>query len=112
MFVVTLRFSANKAKAPQLMGGHNAWIRQGFEDGIFLLTGSLQPSAGGAVLAHNISRTDLEARLREDPFVAEDVVSPDILEIAPGQIDDRLAFLKVQALKATIPGPDGPPRCR
>lgn len=95
MFVVTLRFSANKAKAPQLMAGHNAWIRQGFDDGIFLLTGSLQPSAGGAVLAHNISRTDLEARLREDPFVAEDVVSTDILEIAPGRTDDRLVFLKV-----------------
>jgi len=94
MFVVTLRFSANKAKAPQFMAGHNAWIRQGFEDGIFLLTGSIQPSAGGAVLAHNISRTDLEARLKEDPFVAEDVVSTDIIEIAPGRTDDRLVFLK------------------
>lgn len=94
MFVVTLRFSANKAKAPLFIAGHNAWIRQGFEDGIFLLTGNLQPSAGGAVVAHNISRTDLEARLKEDPFVAEDVVSTDILEIVPGRTDDRLVFLK------------------
>jgi len=94
MFVVTLKFSANKAKAPALMEGHNAWIKGGFDEGIFLLSGSIQPSAGGAVLAHNTSRADLETRIQEDPFVAEDVVTADILEIAPSRTDDRLAFLK------------------
>lgn len=94
MFVVTLKFSANKAKAPALMEGHNSWIKQGFDEGVFLLTGSVQPSAGGVVLAHNTSRADLETRIQEDPFVAEDVVTADILEIAPGRTDDRLAFLK------------------
>jgi len=94
MFVVTLKFSANRAEAARYMDGHNAWIRRGFGDGIFLLTGSLAGGAGGAVLAHNISRDDLDARLREDPFVAERVVDADILEIAPGRVDDRLAFLQ------------------
>ncbi|NEJ03328.1 YciI family protein [Rhizobium ruizarguesonis] len=93
MFVVTLKFSANKARASALMEGHNAWIKQGFEDGIFLLTGSLQQNAGGAVLAHNTSRADLEMRLQQDPFVVGGVVSADILEIATGRTDDRLAFL-------------------
>ncbi|HEV7372541.1 hypothetical protein [Arenibaculum sp.] len=94
MFVVTLRFSTNKAQAPRHMDGHNAWIRRGFEDGIFVLTGSLPGGAGGAVLAHNVSREELEALLREDPFVAETVVDADILEITPGRTDERLAFLK------------------
>jgi len=94
MFVVTLKFAANKAAAPRLMEGHNAWIRQGFEDGVFLLTGSMQPALGGAVLAHGISRTEIEARVAADPFVAEQVVSAEILEIAPGRLDERLAFLK------------------
>ena len=95
MFVVTLKFSANKAKAPALMEGHNAWLKRGFDEGIFLLSGSIQPSAGGAVLAHNTSRADLETRVQQDPFVVEDVVTAGILEIAPGRTDDRLAFLKV-----------------
>ncbi|CAO3411553.1 YciI family protein [Azospirillum largimobile] len=94
MFVVTLRFSANRAEAARHMDGHNAWIRRGFEDGLFLLAGSLPGGAGGAVLAHGLSRDDLDARLREDPFVAEQVVEADILEIAPGRVDDRLAFLR------------------
>lgn len=94
MFIVTLRFSANKAKAAAFMEGHNAWIQRGFHDGVFLLTGSLQPSAGGAVLAHNVSRTDLESRVKDDPFVAEDIVSAEIVEITPGRTDERLSFLK------------------
>lgn len=94
MFLVTLRFSANKAKAAAFMEGHNAWIQRGFDDGIFLLTGSLQPSAGGAVLAHNVSRADLESRVKDDPFVAEDIVSAEIVEITPGRTDERLSFLK------------------
>lgn len=94
MFVVTLRFSANKAQAPHFMEAHNAWITQGFEDGVFLLTGSVLPGIGGAVLAHNLSRSELETRVKADPFVKEGVVTADILEIAPGRTDDRLAFLK------------------
>lgn len=93
MFLVTLKFSAKKAKAAQFMDGHNAWIRRGFDDDIFLLTGSLQPAAGGVVLAHNVSRADLETRVKDDPFVAEDVVQAEIVEIKPGKTDERLAFL-------------------
>ena len=93
MFVVTLKFGPNKERAPALMEAHNAWITEGFKSGVFLLTGSLQPKAGGAVLAHNITREDLEVRMQADPFVVEGVVVPDIIEIAPGRTDERLAFL-------------------
>jgi uncharacterized protein YciI len=92
MFVVLLTFSGNKAKAGQFMDGHREWIKRGFDDGIFLLTGNLQPS-GGAVVAHNTSLTALQSRLADDPFVAEDVVSAEIIEIAPSKTDERLNFL-------------------
>ena len=92
MFVVALRFSANRSQAASFMQGHNDWIRRGFDDGVFLLTGSLK-AGGGVVLAHGLSREELEARVQADPFVAEDVVRPEILEIAPGRSDERLAFL-------------------
>lgn len=93
MFVITLRF-ADKSRAPAFMDGHNAWLRQGFEDGIFLAAGSLQPNGGGAILAHQADRTAIEARIQDDPFVREGVVSADILEFTPGRTDERLAFLK------------------
>ena len=93
MFVVLLRFSDKKALAGQFMEGHNAWIKRGFDDGVFLLTGSLQPKLGGGIVAHNTSLSDLQVRLNDDPFVAHDIVRAEILEITPGQTDARLAFL-------------------
>ncbi|MBL8571193.1 MAG: hypothetical protein JNK84_19135 [Phreatobacter sp.] len=93
MFIATLKF-ADRSRASQLMEGHNSWLRRGFDDGVFLLAGSLQPGLGGVILAHNLSKADLEARVLEDPFVAEGVVTAEILDIAPARADERLAFLK------------------
>jgi hypothetical protein len=93
LFLVLLRFSTNRAQASQFMDGHNAWIMRGFEDGVFLLTGSAQPAAGGVIFAHNTSRAELETRLQKDPFVAGGVVTAEVLHIAPGRTDERLAFL-------------------
>jgi uncharacterized protein YciI len=93
MFTVLLRFSDNKARAGEFMEGHKDWIKAGFDDGIFLLVGSLEPNSGGGIIAHNVSRADLERRVANDPFVAENVVTAEILEISPARTDDRLAFL-------------------
>ncbi|WP_327304038.1 hypothetical protein OG730_10730 [Streptomyces sp. NBC_01298] len=93
MFVVLLRFSDNKAAAGQHMAGHQEWIQRGLEDGVFLLVGGIQPGLGGAVLAHNTSPEELSKRVDEDPFVAQDVVTAEIIEIAPGMADERLSFL-------------------
>ena len=93
MFVVLLRFSGDKSKAGQFMDGHKAWIARGFDDGVFLLVGSLQPNAGGGIVAHNTSLADLQSRVDDDPFVAEGIVSAEILEIAPARADERLRFL-------------------
>jgi uncharacterized protein YciI len=90
MFVVLLRFSVNKSKAGQFMEAHKEWLKRGFDDGIFLLAGSLQPNLGGGIVAHDTSLPDLQDRVRADPFVAQDVVSAEILEIAPSRVDDRL----------------------
>ena len=93
MFVVLLKFSDNKDKAGQFMDGHKEWIKRGFDDGVFLMAGSLQPNAGGAIMAHNATLAELQERVDGDPFVAENVVSADILEIAPSRADERLSFL-------------------
>jgi len=93
MFIVLLKFSDDKRKASQFMDGHKEWIKRGFDDGVFLLVGSLQPNLGGGVMAHNTSLPDLQSRVNDDPFVAENVVSAEIFEITPAKADERLKFL-------------------
>ena len=93
MFIVLLKFSQNKSQAGEFMDGHNAWLKQGFDDEIFILAGSLQPNQGGGIMAHNTTLEELQDRVNKDPFVANDVVQAEILEITPAKADDRLQFL-------------------
>jgi uncharacterized protein YciI len=93
MFIILLRFSENKGKAGQFMERHEEWIKRGFDDGVFFVVGSLQPNSGGGILAHNTSRSDLQARVDQDPFVVENIVSAEILEIAPSMVAKPLDFL-------------------
>ena len=94
MFIVLLKFSSNKGQASQFMEGHKEWIKRGVDDGVFLLVGSLQPNLGGGIVAHNTSLSDLQSRVNDDPFVVENVVSAEILEITPSTDDERLEFLR------------------
>jgi len=58
-----------------------------------LLVGSLQPNLGGGIVAHATSRENLQARISEDPFVAHNVVTAEIVELTPARADERLGFL-------------------
>jgi uncharacterized protein YciI len=93
MYVVLLKFSEYKSKASDFMQDHNAWIKRGLDDGVFLVVGSLQPNLGGAIVAHGESLADLQARVAADPFVAHGIVQAEVLEIKPGKVDPRLEFL-------------------
>jgi uncharacterized protein YciI len=93
MFIVLLKFSANKARAGEFMNGHKEWIQRGFDDSVFLMAGSLQPSLGGAILAHRASLPEIQARVKDDPFVAKNIVSAEIFEVTPSKVEERLQFL-------------------
>ena len=93
MFIVLLKFSDHKDQAGQFMGEHNAWLQCGFDEGVFLLAGSIQPKLGGMIVAHHCSLAALQQRVSDDPFVAKGIVGAEILEISPGKTDERLAFL-------------------
>jgi len=93
MFVILLKLSENKSKAGEFMDAHNDWIKRGFEDGVFLLVGSLQSGLGGSVIAHNTSLSALQERVNDDPFVVQNIASAEILEIDAKKADERLSFL-------------------
>ena len=93
MFFVFLKFADNRDQAGQHMDGHNAWLKQGFADGVFLLAGSLQPGLGGGIVCHETTLAELEERVNRDPFVSEGVVAAEIIEYSPAVADERLNFL-------------------
>lgn len=93
MFIVLLKFSDKKEKAGEFMEDHNKWVKKGFDDDVFILAGSLHPNLGGSIMANNTSSAELQNRVNEDPFVVNNVVNAEILEIIPARTDERLTFL-------------------
>ena len=94
MFIVLLKFSNNKAAAAEFMAAHNEWIAQGFADGVFQCVGSLVPAAGGVLLALGEGREVLESRVDTDPFVQNDVVIAEIIEVDVKKTVTALDILK------------------
>lgn len=92
-FIVLLRFSDSQDRTSQFAEGHAEWVKRGFDDGVFLLAGSLRPNLGGGILAVDTSLSKIQCRVNEDPFVAEGLVEADIIELAPSKADERLRFL-------------------
>lgn len=93
VYAVLLTFAENRDESEKHKIGHRDWLTRGFDDGVFLLAGRLQPDRGGFLLCHSTNRADLDARLAADPFVAGKVVSAEILEVSPARADPRLGFL-------------------
>jgi uncharacterized protein YciI len=99
MVFIQLKFSGNKALAKEYMAEHNAWLQRGFDEGVFLLSGSLKGGTGGVILA-NVSGSELDARIASDPFVERGVVSADIVEFSVGKNQTSLTA----ALEGEIDG--------
>ncbi|MBO6550886.1 MAG: hypothetical protein JJ964_14865 [Rhizobiales bacterium] len=93
MYIVFLKFTENKASAPQFMEAHKNWIKQGLDENVFLLVGSIEPNAGGAILAHNATKEEIHERINADPFVKEGVVTAEITKISPAKANKNLQFL-------------------
>lgn len=93
MYIISLKFSSNKPNAGQYMGAHKTWIDQGFNDGVFLISGSLQPNLGGGIIVKNCTLEEITERVKLDPFVMHDVVKAEITEFSPAKTSEELEFL-------------------
>ncbi|WP_305857377.1 YciI family protein [Balneatrix alpica] len=93
MFIVTLKFAAQAAAAKDHLSGHQAWLQQGFDQGLCLLAGSLVEPKGGALLLQSQDRAEVEAWLAQDPFVQHQVVEADIIQVVPSRCSEPLRFL-------------------
>ena len=93
MIIVFLKFSKNKSQAPTYMKEHNSWLKQGFEDGVFHMAGSIQPAEGGAIIVHSLSLEETKARVETDPFVEHGVVTAEFIEVSPSITSENMSFL-------------------
>lgn len=99
MLFIELTFSENKALAKDYMAAHNDWLQKSFDDGVFLMSGSLASGQGGVILAKG-SLNELQARVASDPFVEHGIVRAELKEFSVGKCHSSLADLIDQGVSA------------
>ena len=75
MIFVTLSFTERRPLSDQFAAGHKAWLKLAMDDGYLLAAGGLADNSGGALLIQGLDEQSLNARLQQDPFVSEGIVS-------------------------------------
>lgn len=90
MFIVTLTYTVPLEVIDQHLGAHASWIDTGYSDGVFFASGRRVPRTGGVILAHNLSRLDLEERLSHDPFHVNEFARYEVVEVRPTRVAQGL----------------------
>jgi uncharacterized protein YciI len=88
MFILSLTYIAPLEDADTHMETHMAWLRAGYDQGVFLASGRKIPRTGGVILARG-NRAELEAMCAADPFTVHGIADYEITEaafttVAPG----------------------------
>lgn len=82
MFIVTLTYTKPLEEIEPLLEAHMAWVRQGYEDGLFVASGRKIPRTGGVIVARSGDEQKLRDTLARDPFVVHGVVACEVVEFA------------------------------
>jgi uncharacterized protein YciI len=95
MFVVELIYKADLAAIDAQMRAHMAFLKKHYAAGTFVVSGRKVPRDGGIIIATGKSRAEIEAIVKEDPFVKHGLAEFRIIEFRASQraddIDQRIA---------------------
>jgi uncharacterized protein YciI len=90
MFVIELTYKAPLAAIDACMAPHVRFLKKHYATGVFLMSGRKIPRNGGIIVALGSSRTEIEAIVRDDPFVARGLADVRVIEFRASQLADDL----------------------
>ena len=97
MFVIELIYKAELSEIDRNMRAHMAFLKRNYAAGRFLVSGRKVPREGGIILSLGESREQIEAIVKEDPFVSRGLADFRVIEFRESQrapsIDALLAKL-------------------
>jgi uncharacterized protein YciI len=85
MFIIELVYKASLAQIDAAMPAHVKFLKKYYAAGSFLVSGRKIPRDGGIIVATGATREEIEAIVREDPFVARGLAEYRIVEFRASQ---------------------------
>ena len=90
MFVVELIYKADLAAIDAQMRAHMAFLKKHYAAGTFVVSGRKIPRDGGIIIATGKSRQEIEAIVKEDPFMKLGLADFRIIEFRASQRADDI----------------------
>ncbi|AVR96130.1 YciI family protein [Pseudoduganella armeniaca] len=94
MFVIALTYDKPTEEIDALLAAHRAFLREQYDNGVFLMSGRMVPRTGAIIIATADSRADIEAILELDPFRQAGAASYQVTEFVPTMTADLLAAFR------------------
>ncbi len=94
MFVVNVTYVLPLKEVDRHLADHVEFLRKQYERGVFIASGRKVPRTGGVILAHSVSREELNRILEEDPFKKGRVAEYEVTEFVASMVADALSALK------------------
>ncbi|MGE4421841.1 MAG: YciI family protein [Pseudodesulfovibrio sp.] len=83
MFILRLTYVKPLSEIDRLIPPHREYLAKYYASGNFLFSGRQEPRTGGVIIARAGSRAEVEALIKEDPFLIEGVAEYEIVEFVP-----------------------------
>ncbi len=80
MFLLISRFTVPPTLLAEQTAAHQAWVREHADAGHFVVGGPEVPYQGAVIAAVGVTRGELDAWVREDPFVVHGFAQYDVRE--------------------------------
>lgn len=90
MFVIELIYKVGLDQIDARMSAHVRFLKKHYAAGDFLLSGRKIPRDGGIILAVGKIRPQIEAIMRQDPFVSEGLAEFRVIEFRASQRADDI----------------------
>jgi uncharacterized protein YciI len=90
MFVIELTYKAGLTEIDTHMAAHVAFLKKHYASGNFLVSGRKIPRDGGIIVALGKNVAQMEAIMREDPFVARGLADYRIIQFRASQRADDI----------------------
>jgi uncharacterized protein YciI len=91
VFVVELIYKADLAAIDAQMRAHMAFLKKHYAAGTFVVSGRKIPRDGGIIIAAGKTRAEIEAIVKDDPFVKLGLAEFRIIEFRASQRADDIA---------------------
>ena len=94
MFIISLTYLKPAEEIDALLAAHREYLREQYDNGMFLMSGRMVPRTGGIIIATADSRADIEAVIELDPFNEAGAASYTITEFVLTMTADILSAFK------------------